>query len=799
MASDDENNPQCHPATQMRRPRWKRLLKFALWSALSVIVLVAAVIGGLFWKHRSIVGVKPGQLQTSVKPGELGRWVNPFVGTGGFPWVCGNNFPGAMMPLGMVRLGPETVSWLGHKRALNSSGYFYGDDQILGFSHTRLNGTGATDGGHFLVTPALAAVDLKKFRAGQTTKFSHSQELASPGYYAVKLAQLDTLVELTATARVGLHRYTFNSGASPHLILDVANALGGKRSREAEVRVLPDARELEGAVRTFGSFAGRYGGLKVYFVARFDQPFATYGTWSDGTFTANQTNATGDRVGADLSLAASSKPTVVTLKLAISHVSIANARANLEAEATNLDFDAAVAAAQQAWENQLALVKIQGGTEKQRTIFYTALYRVFQMPTLFNDVNGEYIGFDRKVHKADGFRYFTDFSLWDTFRTTHPLYTLIAPDDQRDFVISLTKMLEQGGWLPRWPTGHGYSNSMLGTPADIVIAEAYLKGIRDFDVEQAYAAMRRTALEPTPPGAAFSGREGVADYVKFGYCPSDRMEESVARTLEFAWADQAIAGLAEALGKHADAELFRRHARFYTNLWNPETQYFQPRDAQGKFFEPFKPLLLTYFDRNGEVTKGYVEGSALQWRWGAPHDAAGMIALFKSREYFVDELSDFFVKSDPAMGRWNPGSYYWHGNQPDIHAAFLFNAANRPDLTQKWSHWILEHKYADSYDGLDGNDDGGTLSAWYVFAALGLYPIAGTDRYELGSPLFEKAEVKLKDKSLVILATNSVANHPYVQKVWLNDAPLDRTWLRHAEIANGGVLRFEMGTQPAKQ
>ena len=208
---------------------------------------------------------------------------------------------------------------------------------------------------------------------------------------------------------------------------------------------------------------------------------------------------------------------------------------------------------------------------------------------------------------------------------------------------------------------------------------------------------------------------------------------------------------------------------------------------------------MTYFDRKGEVTKGYVEGSALQWRWGAPHDAEGMIALFKSREYFVDELNDFFAKSDPAMGRWNPGSYYWHGNQPDIHAAFLFNTADRPDLTQKWSHWILEHKYADSYDGLDGNDDGGTLSAWYVFAALGLYPIAGTDRYELGSPLFEKAEVKLKDKSLVILATNSVANHPYVQKVWLNDTPLDRTWLGHSEIANGGVLRFEMETQPAKQ
>lgn len=799
MTRNDQSNSAASTPGKKRAPLWKRALKFVLYSGAGMVIVVALFVGALAWKHQRIVGAKPGLLPSQVLPGELGRSVNPFIGTGGYPWVCGNNFPGAMVPLGMVRLGPETVSWLGRKRALNTSGYYYGDDQLLGFSHTRLNGTGATDGGHFLVTPALAAVDLKKFRAGQTTKFSHRQELASPGYYAVKLAELDVLVELTATARVGLHRYTFKGGTPPHLFLDVANALGGKRSQEASVRVLPAAKEIEGSVRTFGTFAGRYGGLKVYFVARFDQPFAASSTWSGETLAANQVAAEGDRVGVDLSFPATNQPTTLTLKLAISHVSLENARANLEAEAGSLNFDQVTAAAQRAWEDQLSLIKIHGGTEEQRRIFYTALYRVFQMPTLFNDVNGEYLGFDREVHKAEGFRYFTDLSMWDTFRTTHPLYTLIAPGDHRDMVMSLMKMLEQGGWLPRWPSGHGYSNSMLGTPADIVIAEAYLKGITNFDIEKAYQAMRRTALEPTPPGAAFSGREGVADCVKFGYCPSDRMEESVARTLEFAWADQAIAGLAEALGKREDAELFRSHARFYTNLWNPQTQYFQPRDSHGKFFEPFKPLLLTYFDRKGEFTKGYVEGSALQWRWGAPHDAAGMISLFTNRDYFVRELNDFFAKSDSAMGRWNPGSYYWHGNQPDIHAAFLFNEAGRPDLTQKWSRWILENKYGAAYDGLDGNDDGGTLSAWYVLAALGLYPIAGTDRYELGSPLFEQAVVKLKNGTLTIVAKDSASDHPYVQQVWLNETPLERTWIRNAEIAAGGFLRFQMAAQPRKQ
>jgi predicted alpha-1,2-mannosidase len=679
---------------------------------------------------------------------------------------------------------------------LNTSGYYYGDDQVLGFSHTRLNGTGATDGGHFLVMPVLEPVQPKKFLKGQATKFSHSQELASPGYYAVQLPELGTLAELTATARVGLHRYTFSKGKTPHLFLDVANALGGHRSKEAKVSVLSGAKEVEGSVRTFGTFASRYGGLKVYFVARFDQPFASFSTWSGEQLFANQPIAEGDRAGADLSFALSGRPQVVTLKLAISHVSIENARANLEAEATAKSFDQVLAEAQQAWENKLSLIKIQGGTEKQRTIFYTALYRVFQMPTLFNDANGHYLGFDRQVHKTQDSQYFTDFSLWDTFRTTHPLYTLIAPKDQHDMIVSLVKMLEQGGWLPRWPSGHGYSNSMLGTPADIVIAEAYLKGIRGFDVEKACQAMRGTALAATPPGAAFSGRRGVEDYLKYGYCPSGQGRESVSRTLDFAWADSAIASLTEALGHTNDAALFRQHSQFYRNLWNPTTQYFQPRDAQGKFFEPFKPLLLTYLDPKGKFTRDYVEGSALQWRWAVPFDAPGMISLFNSREYFVEQLNDFFVKSDPTMGAWNPGPYYWHGNQPDLHAAYLFNEAGRPDLTQKWVRWILDHKYGDGYDGLDGNDDAGTLSAWYVFSALGLYPVAGTDKYQLGSPLFQKAEVKLKDKPLVIVAENVAVDRQYVQKVWLNDAPLDRTWLRHAEIEAGGVLRFEMSAEP---
>jgi predicted alpha-1,2-mannosidase len=782
-----------------KSPLWKRVLKIVLGLVVMLVLLGATSVGLLALQYHRIISAKPGKLHTRVQALELGRQVNPFIGTGGYPWVCGNNFPGAMAPLGMVRLGPETTSLVFRKRALNTSGYYYGDEQLLGFSHTRLNGTGATDGGHFLVLPTAHPAEPQLLREWPPTRFSHSEELASPGYYAVRLPQPGVLVELTATPRVGIHRYTFNDGKAAHLLLDVMNALGGRRATEGTVRVLPEAGEIEGSVKTFGTFAARYGGIKVYSVAKLSQPLAAFACLQDNVVWGEKSFTAKNRARLHLSFAPTNGTQVITLKLAISFVSIENARSNLQAEADGKSFDQLLAEAQRAWEDKLSAVRVAGGTATPKEIFYTALFRVFEMPTLFNDANGDYLGFDRQIHKASGFQYFTDLSLWDTFRTTHPLYTLIAPEDQRNMLVSLVRMLEEGGWLPRWPSGHGYSNSMLGTPADIVISESYLKGVTNFDVGRAYEGMRRTALQRTPPGAAFPGREGVEAYVQYGYCLAGQVGKSVSRTLEYSWADYAISLLAESLGKTEDATLFRKHAQSYRNVWNPATQYFQPRDARGQFVEPFKPLLLPYFDRKGKYTKDYVEGSALQWRWGAPFDAEGMIALFKNREYFVDELNRFFAKSDPAMGAWNPGPYYWHGNQPDIHAAYLFNDAGRPDLTQKWSRWIMEHKYGTGYDGLDGNDDAGTLSAWYVLSALGLYPVAGTDKYELGTPLFAKAEVRLADAPLTIVAQNYALDRSHVSKVLLNGTPLDRWWIRHSEIARGGELRFVMSATPSER
>jgi predicted alpha-1,2-mannosidase len=308
--------------------------------------------------------------------------------------------------------------------------------------------------------------------------------------------------------------------------------------------------------------------------------------------------------------------------------------------------------------------------------------------------------------------------------------------------------------------------------------------------------MRQLALTGPPQGCEFGGRNGLDWYLQYGYCPCDKMNKGVAATFEYGWSDYSLSLLAKELGHDDDASLFAEHARFYRNTWNPATQYFQGRDSQGAFFKDFRPLMLTYTDFKGKYTGAYVEGSALQWRWGAFYDPEGLIALFKSPDYFVSELESFFAKCKPVVGRWNPGPYYWHGNEPDIHAAYLFNSAGRPDLTQKWARWILDHKYSDDATGLDGNDDGGTLSSWYVLSALGFYPVAGTTKYQLGSPLFTKAEVRIGDKTLTILAENNRPENVYVKKVFLNDQPLERTWFTHAEIAQGGTLRFEMSPTP---
>jgi len=771
----------------------KKIAKITAYSLGIVICLVLLAIFSASWKYKSIVNAIPKNQIENLRPGELGKYVNTFIGTGGFPsWVCGFNFPGATVPFGMVRLSPETMSIYNNTKGISTSGYYYGDNKLLGFSHTRLAGTGATDGGHFLFTPTTTPSDKIDFNLDYAHHFSHEDETSFPGYYRVFLKKEDIVSELAATERSGLHRYSFPKNGNKSLLVHITNTTGNHRAQNGAIKILPKKNELEGSVKTFGSFAGRFGGIKVYFVAKFDQPFTEYGIWDGKKFITDITSKESD----SLKLYLKFTQEKISVKVGISHVSIENARLNLDKEVGHRNFEDILQIAKDKWESKLALIKIEGGSTEEKKVFYSALYRSFQMPTTFNDVNGQYIGFDKKVHVANDFTYYTDLSLWDTFRTVHPLFNLIAKNEQRDILVSLVEMAKQGGSLPRWPSGYGYSNSMLGSPADMVIAESYLKGIRDFDVDLAFEKMKQVALQPIPKDSSATGREEINEYVTYGYCPTEFGDEAVSKTLEYAWADHSISLLAKELQHHEDQQLFEKHSKFYKNVWNPETQYFQPRYKDGKFVKKFKPLQLTYTDWDDEYTKDYTEGSALQWRWAVPFDTDGLVSLFKDKDYFINELNNFFAQADPKKATWSPGSYYWHGNEPDIHAAYLFNAVGRPDLTQKWVRWIVDNKYDNTYVGIDGNDDAGTLSAWYIFSSLGFYPIAGTDIYQLGAPIFKSAVLKMGENILTIGTENYDPKHIYVKQVLLNNIPLERTWINHKEIANGGNLTFIMAEQP---
>jgi len=766
-------------------------LKRAFSTVLGVFMLLQALLIPM--------GMKPAAVEMpDVKAGELGQWVNPFIGTGGLPWGCAMLFPGATAPFGLVRLSPDTTFPGGvNLLKCGNAGYYYGHKHIWGFSHTRLSGTGIRDQGHFRVTPAIGNTD-PTARMDNPLVFSHKQETATAGYYAVALPGINALAELTATDHVGAHRYTFNTAEDAHLFIDATSALEGKSS-EGKITVLPESGEIVGEARVHTGFTNRYDGLKGYFVAQVNAPIQSYSTWNGDENAAGRASTEGDNVGVDLNFG-NVKSQPIELKIGISFVSVENARENLNAEAGQTDFEGVRDLTRANWEGRLSSIEMTSADAQVKTNFYTAMYHSMIMPTNFTDVNGEYLGFKNTIGKADGYTYRTDMSLWDTFRSTHPLYVLIAPDVQLDSVKSLVEMAKIGGSLPRWPSGAGYTGSMLGTPADMVIAESYLKGITDFDVEAAFGYMKNTALGGAPAGI---DRRDMADiYVQYGYVPADIMlEESVASTLEYAWADASIGLLAEALGKTEDAARFTAMSKSYKNVFEPESKYFRARNSDGSWDKNFGLNVTSFYDEIlpfTDLATAYCEGGARHWRWCVPQDPAGLIDLMGGKDYFVSELDQFMKDASKFRAAADPGPGYWHGNQHDMHAIYLFDDAGRPDLTQKWVRWALTERYSNDVNGLDGNDDGGTLSGWYVFSAIGFYPVAGTDRYWIGAPIVESAKVNMGGgKVLNVAAKNQSAQNIYVQSVTLNGQRLTNSILTHAQIANGGDLTFVMGSSPA--
>ena len=702
--------------------------------------------------------------------GEYGRYVDAFIGTGGIPWACGMLSPAACAPFGCVRLGPDTCAAGGiAKIKTNTSGYYYEHRHILGFSCGRLSGTGARDYGMFRVTPA----------AGRETKpaslaYSHAKETASPGYYAVALPGAGCLAEMTATVHAGMQRYTFSTRKDAVLCFDAASCMYGGTSKNVSLTVDVAHRCLTAQATILCTFSGRYDGLTVYGYAEWD---------------ADTTSVKADETQALLHFG-DHKDEPITLRIGVSFVSADNAKENLRAETDGKSFDDVRAQTAAQWETRLSSVRVDAD-ETTKTVFYTALYHTMVMPTDFTDTNGEYMGFDGKAHTADGFTYRTDLSLWDTCRNTHSLYTLIAPDVQRDSLESLLCMAKQGGVLPRWPMGTGYTGSMFGNPANILFAESYLKGV-PFDMRTAYTYMKKSS---DGVHKRADTRDGAAAYNEYGYLPDDiGFDDSVSKTLEYSWQDAAIAVLAEALGEREEAAYYALRSENYKNLWDAQTLYFRPKNADGTW-GALHPRLTSFIDDifGTDYFRAYCEGGARHWRWGTVQDADAVVALFGSDELFVRELDAFMRDASLRRAAVNPGSGFWIGNQHDIHTPYLFNHAGRTDLTQKWVRWTLQNRFSTDADGIDGNDDGGTLSAWYVFSAMGFYPIAGTDRYWIGSPCLDSACLTLENgKTLMVTARDQSAENIYVSEVTLNGKRLDTPFLTHADIADGGELVFTM-------
>jgi predicted alpha-1,2-mannosidase len=709
---------------------------------------------------------------------KLISYVNPIIGTGGLGFGVGSALPGAAMPFGMVKVSPDSSNEYGSPPALHCSGYYYDDTFIDGFSQVHMHGTGVPDYGLILLMPTVSMNQDKITEKGYRSLFDHAAEFASPGYYSVILKDYDIKVELTAKEHSSYHRYTFHETDEAYIILDVSHTIGTGKCTDASVKI--KGNEVSGFMFNQGQFGA---GFPVYFYSYFSSAPEAYGTWNGLKMNDNSAEQTGADIGAYLKFKVKEGESV-EVRVGISYISIEQAKLNIDSEIKEWGFEKTRAEAENAWEKELSMIEIEGGTEAERIIFYTSMYHVFQMPTLFTDVNGKYIGMDKQVHDAKGFTYYTDFSLWDTFRTEHPFFIMIQPQRQRDMVVSMIKMYEEGGCMPKWPLATAETNSMIGSHADSVIADSYIKGIKDFDTEKAFEGMSVFASGPSPSGSNCEGRPGIAEYLEHKYVPADNFSGSTSVTLEYAYDDFCIAEFAKKLNKFESASQFEISSKYYKNVYNPETGFFQGRHADGKWVENFSA---DYFSDD------YVEGNAWQYFWFVPHDVKGLSELVGGSDKLIAKLDTFFALSEKEPDTFLPDVYYWHGNEPDIHAVYMFMEAGNPSLGQKWVRWIMKSKYGTGPDGLDGNDDCGTLSSWYIFSAVGFYPVPCRDVYFIGSPLFKRTTIHLPGgKDFIVEAENTSEKNIYVKSAKLKGKELKNLWFTHEDLLNGGILELEM-------
>jgi len=740
----------------------------------------------------AFTGQLPPRGMPAPEQGAFTQYVNPFAGAGGFPW-SGNTFPAACAPFGLVRLGPDTCWPFGLNLGPGTGGYWTGHTHTWGFSHFRISGSGKREGAYFRVMPGLGGADPLK-RLTRPLLFDHKRESAQPGYYGVWLPEAACLAEMTATAHTGVHRYTFADSRDARLFIDAGSKLKGG-AHEAYIEIVDD--------RTLRGYMDCNTG-PAFFYARTDAPF-TATLWREGVMlsgdikTARSERHDDSDVGADLNFG-DRKNRPVTLWMGVSHVSMEGAKANLAAESAGKSFDETFESTRDAWDARLGSIAMESGDPEIKKIFYTALYHCMIHPTNITDADGKYLGLGKSLGEtAEGYIYRSDLSLWDTFRTTHPLYCLVAPDIQYDSARSLLAMAaKHGNAFPRWPSVGVETGSMFGDPALMVMAESYLKGILSrAEAEEALGYMV----------AGLEKRQYGDYYNALGYIPSDAVNEngrrdkvSVSRTLEYAWADYAAYQLALALGNTAVADSFKASSQGFKELFDPKAKYFRAKDSAGNW-GTLVPWWTDYYDEATGLVglyygDGYSEGSAKHYRWHAIPDLQWFVEQM-GEAYMARELEKFMGGANRARGGLVPGSNWWIGNQHNYHAPYMFNEAGRPDLTQKWVRWTLASRFANTTDGLDGDDDLGALSAWYVLSALGFYPIAGTGRYWLGSPAVDRAVLTLAGgKQLTVVATNQGPKNVYVKSVSINGVPLEGSTFTHGQIKDGGTMEFVMSNRP---
>lgn len=750
---------------------------------------------------------------------DLLSYINPFIGTD----RMGHTYPGATVPFGMVQLSPDTdtIPYETGGKYNNDvykycAGYQYGDKTIVGFTHTHFSGTGHSDLGDILLMPTQGDLQLNAGTSdapekGYRSFFSHTTETASPGYYAVTLEDNDIRAEMTATTHVGVHRYTFREGGDAHIIVDMMHGIYNYEGKNVWTFIRVENDTLVTGFRQTNGWART---RTLYFAIAFSKPFTSYGFvneapsqvykgfWRRFDQRTNFPEAAGEKIKGHFDFEAA-RGDQLTVRVALSSVSTAGAIENMKAEAPRSDFDMVRLQAEKLWADELGRIRVEMMNDDQMVNFYTALYHTFLSPTIYMDTDNKYKGLDQNIHTADGFVNYTTFSLWDTYRALHPLFTIIGQKRTADMVNSMLAHFDQSvhHMLPVWSHHANENWCMIGYHSVPVIADAVVKNISGFDYGRALEACVTTARN--------GWYDGLDDYMRLGYVPDERTASSVSVTLEYAYDDWCIAQIVNklrtetlhAMSLRADTNLFRvfnGRSRNYLNVWDPSTGFMRPRKADGTFRENFDVL-----STHGQ---GFIEGNAWNYSLYVPHDPEKLISLMGGRKRFVQHLDSLFTMDLPDsyfaetedITREGIIGNYVHGNEPSHHVPYLFNYAAQSYKTQYWVRHIMDSKYLPAPDGLSGNDDCGQMSAWYIFSALGFYPVApGSCRYDIGSPLVKKAVINLENgNTFTVSVVNQSPENVYVRKTELNGNKLDRLYITHDEIMHGGNLVFYMTSTP---